>query len=79
MKTSRALRISANVFRKHKYISNPALTTSDRVLAAVGALSDLLKTNVSNSHTNTSLTQLNRLGSILKPEVPVPRGVQTVI
>ena len=74
MKTTRALQISANVFQKHKYISNPVVTPSNRVLAAAGALFNLLKTNVPNFLTDTSLTQIERLGSILKPEVPVPGG-----
>ena len=74
MKTTRALRISATIFHKHKYISNPSMTPADLVLAATGALAKLLTTKVPNSLTNTSMTQLGRLGSILKPEVPVPEG-----
>ena len=74
MKTTRALRISATVFHKHKYISNPAVTPANRVLAATGALDNLLTTNVPNSLTNTYLTQIKRLVFILKPEVPVPGG-----
>ena len=68
MKTTRVLLISATVFHKHKYISNPVVTPANWVLAAAGALSDLLTTNVPNYLTNTSLTHLNPLGSILKPE-----------
>ena len=58
IKTTQALRISATVFHKHKYISNPAVNPADRFLAAADALSDLLTTNVSDSLTNTSLTHL---------------------
>ena len=58
MKTTQALRILATVFHKHKYTFNSAVTPADRVLAATGALADLLKTNVHNPLTNTLLTQL---------------------
>ena len=74
MKTTRALHISATVFRKHKYISNPAVTPANHVLAVARNLADLLTTNVPNYFTNNSLTQIERLGPILKPEVLVPRG-----
>ena len=74
IKTTRSLRISATIFHKQKYISNPAVTPANQVLSAAGALDKLLTTNVSNYLTNTSLTQLERLGSILNPEVPVPGG-----
>ena len=74
IKTTRSLRISAAIFHKQKYISNPAVTPANRFLAAAGALDELLTTNVSNYLTYTSLSQLERLGSILNPEVPVPGG-----
>jgi len=67
MKTTRALRISATIFHKYKHISNPAITPADRVIAATGALADLLKRNIPHSFSETSLTQLERLGFILKP------------
>ena len=70
----RVLRISATVFHKNKFIYNPAVTPANQVLTAAGALADLLKTNVFNSFTDTSLIQIKRLGSILKPKVPVPGG-----
>ena len=37
MKTTQVLRISATVFHKHKFISNPAVTPAYQVLANSGA------------------------------------------
>ena len=74
MKKTRALRISVTFFHNHKHISNPDMTPADWVIAAACALVDLLKTNGPNSLSDTSLTQLECLGSILKPKVPVPGG-----
>ena len=55
MKTTRALRVSATVFHKHKYISNPAITPADRVIAAAGAFADLIKNNAPNGLNETTL------------------------
>ena len=73
MKNTRSLRVSATVFHKHKYISNPDVTPADRIIAAAGALAKLLTGNLPQSLNDTSLTHMERLGSILKPEVPVPK------
>ena len=43
MKDTRAKRISATVFHKHKYIANPDITPKYRVIAAAGKLEDTLK------------------------------------
>ena len=43
MENNRATRISATVFHKHKYITNPDITTEDRVIAVAGKLVDTLK------------------------------------
>ena len=43
MKDTRAKRISATVFHKHKYIANPDITPEDRVIAAAGKLEDAHK------------------------------------
>ena len=43
MKDTKATRISATVFQKHKYITNPEITPEDRVIAAAGNLADELK------------------------------------
>ena len=73
MTNTRSLRISATVFHKHKYISNPDVTPADRIIAAARALATLIKGNLTQSLNDISLTHLERLGSILKPEVPVTK------
>ena len=67
-----ALRLSATVFQKHKYISNPDVTPADCIIAAAGALATLLTGNLPQSLNDTALTHMERLTSILKPEVSVP-------
>ena len=42
-KDTRATRILATVFHKHKYITNPDITPEDRVIAADGKLVDTTK------------------------------------
>ena len=58
MKNTLSLRLSATVFQKHKYISNPYVTPSDRIIAAAGALAKLLTGNLPQSLNETSLTHL---------------------
>ena len=71
MTNTRSLRISATVFHKHKYISNPNVTPADCIIAVAGALTTLLTCNLPQPLNDTTLTHLERLGSILKPEAPV--------
>ena len=74
MKNTRSLSVSATVFHKHKYISNPDVTPADRIIATTGDLAKLLKGNLPQSPNDTSLNHLERLGYILKPEVPVTKN-----
>ena len=43
MMDTRATQISATVFHKHKYITNPDITPEDRVIAAAGNLAETIK------------------------------------
>ena len=43
MKDTRATITSATVLHKHKYITNPIITSEDRVMATSGKLEDELK------------------------------------
>ena len=69
MKNTRSLGVSATIFHKHKYISNPDVTPANRIIAAARDLAKLLKVNLPQSLNDTSLTHLDRLGSILKPKI----------
>ena len=67
-KDTRATQILAMVFHKHKYITNPDITPKDRVIAAAGKLSDTLKGRMSPHLSETTLEQLECIGTILKHE-----------
>ena len=43
MKYTRATRISATVFNKHKYITNPYITPKYRIISEASKLADTLK------------------------------------
>jgi hypothetical protein len=64
--TSRATRISATVFFKHKYITNPTVTPADAIIAAAANLAHTLNNNIHAQHLNNSnLADLKRLQQIL--------------
>eukprot|EP00804_Cyclotella_cryptica_P002412 CCRYP_004109-RA/>CCRYP_004109-RA protein AED:0.25 eAED:0.31 QI:0/0/0/1/0.33/0.25/4/0/631 len=50
--TSSTTRISATVFFKHKYITNPSVTPADAIIAAAANLSHLLTNNLQAHHNN---------------------------
>ena len=64
MKASRATRISATVFHKHKYISNPTVTAADAVIAAASNLAAVLKGKLPQHLKESSLNELTRLSTI---------------
>ena len=68
MKDTRATRISATVFHKHKYITNPDITPGDRVISAAGKLSDTLKGRMIPHLSETILEKLEHIGTTLKHE-----------
>jgi hypothetical protein len=65
---SRSTRISATVFFKHKYITNPAITPADAIIAATANLAHVLMSNNMAAHLNSSqLADLARLHNIIDP------------
>eukprot|EP00804_Cyclotella_cryptica_P006739 CCRYP_015699-RB/>CCRYP_015699-RB protein AED:0.19 eAED:0.21 QI:0/0/0/1/0/0/4/0/602 len=50
--SSHTTRISATVFFKHKYITNPSVTPADAIISATANLSHLLTTNLTAHHNN---------------------------
>ena len=58
-------RISATVFHKHKYITNPDITPEDRVIEASRKLSKTLKGCMTTHLIETILEKLERIGTIL--------------
>eukprot|EP00804_Cyclotella_cryptica_P006784 CCRYP_019521-RA/>CCRYP_019521-RA protein AED:0.43 eAED:0.43 QI:0/0/0/1/0/0/2/0/348 len=69
--TSRTTRISATVFFKHKYITNPSVTPADAIIAAAANLSHLLTNNLQAHHNNkVNHSDLTRLQILTQPSPP---------
>ena len=66
MKDTRATRISATTFHKHKYITNPSVTPEDRVMATAVKLAADLKGHMATHLSETDLQKLEKLGTIIK-------------
>ena len=66
MEGTRSTIISATVFHKHKYITNPGVTPEKQVMASAGKLVDKLKGRMPPHLIKTTLTQLERIETILK-------------
>eukprot|EP00804_Cyclotella_cryptica_P025152 CCRYP_013001-RA/>CCRYP_013001-RA protein AED:0.31 eAED:0.31 QI:0/-1/0/1/-1/1/1/0/468 len=65
---SQSTRISATVFFKHKYITNPTVTPADAIIAATANLAHVLLSNTTAAHLNTTqLADLTRLHKIIQP------------
>ena len=74
---TRTTRISATVFFKHKYITNPSVTPADAIIAAAANLSHLLTNNLQAHHTNiVQNTDLTRLQILTQPPSPSPQREQ---
>eukprot|EP00804_Cyclotella_cryptica_P028355 CCRYP_016413-RA/>CCRYP_016413-RA protein AED:0.25 eAED:0.25 QI:0/0/0/1/1/1/3/0/885 len=69
--TLRTTRISATVFFKHKYITNPSVTPADAIIAAAANLSHLLTNNLQAHHNNkVNQSDLTRLQILTQPSPP---------
>ena len=60
---SRGVRVSGKMFFKHKYLTNPSVTTGDVVCQAAYNLTKTLKKNIPEYFENTELDELKRLDS----------------
>ena len=69
MKKSKVTRISGKFFHKQKYLTNLGVTPEDRVIAAMGKLSQELGGKKTNHISETKLDQLTSLGEILKKRI----------
>ena len=58
MKDTRATRIPATIFHKHKYITNPSVTPEDHVMATSSKLAAELKVSMATHLRKTDLHQL---------------------
>ena len=64
MSDTRATRVSATIFHKHKYISTPPVTPADAIIAAAGRLAEVIKGNFSRTLANEPLAELTRLSEL---------------
>ena len=64
MLNTRATRVSATVFHKHKYISNPNVAPANAVIAAAGNLASALKGTIPACFKKYRLADLKRLSEI---------------
>ena len=69
MKDTHATRISGAVWFKHKYLTNPAVTPEDCIVAAIGGLVKTLKTKILPLLHNTTIDKLQKLQEILEPRM----------
>ena len=71
---TRTTRITATVFLKHKYITNPVMTPADAITAAAANLAHTIENNVKAQHIDqTKLNDLKRLQHILKSTATHPK------
>ncbi len=75
MKDTRSQSVSGMVFHKHKYISAPATTPEDVIIAAAKNLAMILKEKYGNTLGDTTLDQLTRLSSVFA-QVTAPASEQ---
>ena len=66
MKDTRATRILATVFHKHKYITKTGVTPEDHIISTAHKLTAELKGRTDNQLIQKSLQQLEWLGTIIK-------------
>ena len=69
MTKSKDTRVSGKVFHKHKCLTDPGVTLEDRVIVAMGKLSQELGGKKTNHLSKTALDQLTSLGKILKKRI----------
>ena len=72
MINTRTIRISNTVFHKHNYISNPAVTLDDSVIAAAQNLAAALKSKMPHYLQESPFSELSLLSKIFSDAAAVP-------
>ena len=77
MINTRATRVSATVFHKHKYLSNPTATPADAIIAAAGNLITSMKGHLPHRLQESYHSELMRLSTIFSdasapPQIEIP-------
>ena len=73
MLNTQIISISATVFHKHKYISNPTVTPGDAVIVAAQNLAAALKRKMPHYLQGSPLSKLSRLSKIFSDAAAVPK------
>ena len=75
MINTRATQVSATVFHKHKYLSNPTATTADAIIAAAGDLNKVIKGHLPHRLQESYFIELMRLSTIFLTRQPHPTSI----
>ena len=67
MKDTQATQVSGVVWFKHRYLTNPSVTSEDRIVAAIGRLAKTLTTGVPPQLHNDMGDKLCKLQEVLDP------------
>ena len=72
MINTQATRVSATVFHKHKYISDPTATSADAIIAAAGNLITTIKGHLPHCLQESHFSELMRLSTIFSDAAAPP-------
>ena len=78
MINTRSTRVSATIFFKHKYLSNPTATPDDAIIAAAGNLVTAIKGHLPHRLQESHFSELTRLSTIFSdaaatPQIEIPQ------
>ena len=78
MINTRATRVSATVFHKHKYLSNPTATPANAIIAEAGNLITAIKGHLPHRLQESHFSELTRLSTIFSdaaatPQIEIPQ------
>ena len=79
MLNMRVARMSATMFRKHKYVSNATVTPPDTVIAGANNLTIALTGNMPHFLQESTLAKLARPSKIFSDTVTVPEPLSTAL
>ena len=73
MINTRATQVSATVFHKHKYVSNPTANPDDAIIVAAGNLITAIKVHLPHRLQEFHLSELTHLSTIFSDAAATPQ------